>query len=51
MRQTSLGINQSCSNRLSVQIVPQLYNYYFVYYCRLLSFEKVLIIFGLSEKK
>jgi hypothetical protein len=37
MRQISLGINQSCSNRLRVQIVPQLYKYYFVCNCRFLS--------------
>jgi hypothetical protein len=29
MRQSSLGINQSCSNRLRVQIIPHLYNWYF----------------------
>jgi hypothetical protein len=29
MRQISLGINQSCCNRLRVQIIPQLYNILF----------------------
>jgi hypothetical protein len=31
MRQISLGINQSCSNRLRVQIIPQLYSNYFIF--------------------
>jgi hypothetical protein len=28
MRQISLGINQSCSDRLGVPIIPQLYSVY-----------------------